>query len=74
MEKMYDGYAFDRMKRSDGNFQYMVYLPEMKMVNRIVCRNEIALFEKNKYKMYLFQNEEKFKKKIRIQVSPSSFC
>jgi exoribonuclease R len=73
MEKMYDGYAFDRMKRSDGNFQYMVYLPEMKMVNRIVCRNEIALFEKNKYKMYLFQNEEKFKKKIRIQVSPSSF-
>ena len=68
MEKIYDGYAFDKIDRNDGLFQYMVYLPELRLTSRINMRENIENFAVNKYKMFLFHNEEKFKKKIRLQL------
>jgi exoribonuclease R len=68
MEKEYDGYLFDKIVRIDGLFQFMVFLPELKLSSRITIRENLNNFENRKFKLFLFNNEEKFKKKIRLHL------
>jgi exoribonuclease R len=68
MEKEYDGYVFDKINRNDGLFQYMVFLPELKLSSRITLRDNFENFENKKFMLYLFNNEEKFKQKIRLHL------
>jgi exoribonuclease R len=68
LDKTYDGYCFDKLVRNDGLFQYMVFLPEVRLSSRITMRDDLANYEKRQYKMYLFNNEQKFKRKIRLQL------
>jgi len=68
MEKHYDGYLFDKMKRSDGLYQFVVYIPELKMSSRITLSNDFDNYVCKKFKLFLFVNEERFKKKIRLQI------
>ena len=68
LDKTYEGYCFDRLVRNDGLYQFIVFLPELKMAYRITMRECLTNFEKRQYKLYLFNNEEKFKKKIRLQL------
>jgi len=68
LNKDYDGYIFDKIIRHDGLFQYIVFLPELKMNSRITIRENMENYDKRKFKLYLFNNEEKFKKKIRLQL------
>ena len=65
---LYEGYIFDKVSRGDGLFQYAVYLPNLKMVSRIVVREELDNYGVHKFKLYLFENEDKLKKKIRVQI------
>jgi exoribonuclease R len=68
MEKEYDGYVFDKILRNDGLFQFMVFLPELKLSSRITLRDNINNFENKKFKLFLFNDEESFKKKIRLHL------
>ena len=68
MEKEYDGYLFDKINRNDGLFQFVVFLPELKLSSRITMRDNYDNFECKKFKLYLFNNEENFKRKIRLQI------
>jgi exoribonuclease R len=68
MERNYTGYAFDKIVRNDGLFQYVVYIPELKLASRVTFRENIDNFALHEYKLYLFHDEEKFKKKIRLQL------
>ena len=68
MEKEYDGYLFDKIARNDGLFQFIVFLPELKLSSRITMRDNYENFECKKFKLYLFNDEEKFKRKIRLNV------
>jgi exoribonuclease R len=68
LDKSYDGYCFDRLERNDGLFQYMVFLPELRLSSRITMRDDLENYDKKQYKLYLFNNEQKFKKKIRLQL------
>jgi len=70
MEKIYDGYAFDKIHRNDGLYQYIVYLPELKLASRITLRENIENYQKCSFKLYLFYDEDNFKKKIRLQMQP----
>ena len=67
LNKEYDGYIFDKIIRHDGLFQYIVFLPELKMNSRITIRENIENYDRRKFRLYLFNNEEKIKKKIRLQ-------
>jgi len=69
MEKNYTGYVFDKIVRNDGLFQYVVYLPELKMASRVTFRENIENYDLREYKLYVFHDEEKFKKKIRLQLT-----
>lgn len=68
MEKEYEGYLFDKIYRNDGLFQYVVFLPELKMSSRITLREEFDNFSNKKFKLFIFNDEEKFKKKIRLHL------
>ena len=63
----YDGYCFDKIIRNDGLFQFIVFIPDLKISSRIIIREDIENYKKCKFKLFLFHNEEKFKKKIRLQ-------
>lgn len=68
LEKDYDGYLFDKINRNDGLFQYIVYLPELKLSSRITLRDNFENFENKKFNLYLFNDEDKFKRKIRLHL------
>jgi hypothetical protein len=68
LDCIYDGYCFDKLVRNDGLFQYIVYLPELKMTSKITIREDMDNYDTRKYKLFMFNNEEKFKKKIRLQI------
>jgi len=68
MGRTYEGYAFDKIIRNDGLYQFVVFLPELKLTSRVVLRDNLENYEKSNYKLYLFHDEEKFKKKIRLQL------
>jgi len=68
MEKEYDGYLFDKIYRNDGLYQYIVYLPHLKLSSRITLRDNLENFTNKKFKLYLFNDEAKFKRKIRLHL------
>jgi hypothetical protein len=68
MTKTYSGVVFDKIVRDDGTIHYMVYLRELKMLSRIIStQTDIENYSQNSFKIYLFEDEDKTKKKIRLQ-------
>jgi DUF1365 family protein len=69
MEKEYDGYITEKTMKSDGlSFQYNVFLPELNLSTVITLREGLENFDCKKFKLFLFNNEEKFKRKIRLHM------
>ena len=68
MDPLYEGFIFDKIERNDGLFQYSIYLPEIKMMSRTTIRENLHNYEKRLFKLYLFNDEENLKKKIRLQL------
>jgi exoribonuclease R len=66
MGREYDGYLFNKTVSDDGSFQYSVFLPELKMTSRIIIADGELEFSSRRFKLFLFKNEENFKRKIRI--------
>jgi exoribonuclease R len=68
LDKTFDGYCFDKLVRNDGLFQFIVFLPELKLVSRITMRENLDNYDKRQYRLFLFNDEQRFKKKIRLQL------
>ena len=66
-KNIYDGYVFDKIERNDGRYQYVVYLHEVKMVSRITLRENKENYAKMHFKIYLFEDQDTLRKKIRLQ-------
>ena len=67
-EKVYEGYIFDKLVRNDALYQYMVYLPEINMVNRFTSRYDKTNLSKQNFKIYVFTDQHSLKRKIRVEV------
>lgn len=67
-ETEYTGYVFDRIERNDGLYQYMSYLPELKMVSKINSRLNKNNFDSVLFRIYLFRDEDRLKQKIRVHM------
>lgn len=67
MDKCYVGTIFDKIPRLDGTINYMVYLHDLKMLSRI-SHSYIDLnnYHQYQFKIYLFEDEDKIRKKIRV--------
>lgn len=68
MEKEYEGYIFDKVSKNDGLIQYIVFIPELKMSSRITIKDDLVNYTTRQFRLYLFQDEENFKRKIRLQI------
>jgi len=68
LEKVHTGFIFDKIIRNDDLYQYMVYFPEFKMVNRFTSRHDKAGLSKQQFKLYVFMDENQLKQKIRIEL------
>jgi exoribonuclease R len=66
LDKKYKGYVFDRIQRTDGLYQYVVYLPDLYMIHRHTTRFYHDNYTFQDYKLYIFNNEFSFKKKILL--------
>jgi exoribonuclease R len=69
LEKEYHGYIFDKLERNDKLFQYMVYLPELKINARLIHADSLENYRKLKFKIYIFTDENSLKQKIRLQLT-----
>jgi exoribonuclease R len=68
METEHEGIVFDKILKNDGMINYMVYLEKLRLLSRISTHIDVANYSKNRFKMYLFEDEDKVKKKIRLQI------
>jgi len=67
IDKIWDGYVFDTIKRNDGLYQYICYIPELKLISRLTLREELDNYTSIKVKLYVFIDEDRLKRKIRLQ-------
>ena len=68
LNKVHEGYIFDKIKRNDDLYQYIIYIPELKMTNRLTCRFIYDNYSKHNFKIYIFMDEIRLKQKIRLEI------
>ena len=66
--RVLDGYIFDKIVRNDKLYQYMVYIPELKMSNRFTCRYDKTNLSKQRFKIFVFIDQIRLKQKIRLDL------
>jgi hypothetical protein len=64
----YIGYLFDKTIRIDDLIQYNVYIHELKLIKKIMIREDFMNYDCKKIKLYLFHNENDLKLKLRVQL------
>ena len=68
MNQEYEGIVFGKLIKNDGSIHYMVYLENIHILSRINTHINIPNYSKHKFKVFLFEDEDKVKKKIRLQI------
>jgi hypothetical protein len=68
MENVYSGIIFDKTKKKDRRYTYMVYIKEIKLLTRFVSFIEYDNYMKKSFTLYLFEDEDTSRKKIRLQI------
>ena len=68
MNEEHTGIVFDKITKNDGTINYMVYLEKLKMLSRITTHIDVVNYSQNRFKIFLFEDEDKVKKKIRLQI------
>ena len=61
-----EGYIFDKLLRNDKLYQYIIYLPELKMTNRLTSTKDLDNLQMYNFKIYIFMDEIRLKQKIRL--------
>jgi exoribonuclease R len=67
LNNTYDGYLFDKFIVNEYLTEYNVYISDLKLIKKIVIRENYENYTCKKCKLYLFIDEDNLKKKIRVQ-------
>lgn len=62
------GIVIDKGKKTETVYSYTVYIEDIKMMSRISTEVDYALYTKVNCKLYLFQDEDKVRNKIRTVI------
>ena len=69
LENFYDGYIIEREENESKDlFQYSVYLNEHKMIVKMKSMEKYEIYSEHKFKIFVFQDENSLKQKIRVQL------
>lgn len=66
LTKNHRGFIFDKMKRSDGIFQYQVYLVDLKMAKKTLSSNDVPNNNYYNFELYLFMDQIQLYQKVRL--------
>jgi exoribonuclease R len=69
LSRNHRGFIFDKMKRTDGMFQYQVYLTALKMVRKTITSLDLMINIYADFELYLFMDQDRLYKKVRITLS-----
>jgi exoribonuclease R len=69
LDKEYNGIVFDKVQKTDGMYAYIVYIEELKLLARYGDTEEYPNYGKHKFKLFMFEKESTFKKKIKLQLT-----
>jgi len=72
-ECIHIGVVFDRLERSSGYYNYMVYVETLKLLSKVRSTQNLPNYSAVECKVVLFENEEKTYRKVRICLS-DDFC
>jgi hypothetical protein len=64
--QVYSGILFDQ-NLVNGQYEYAVYLEELKLFSRIKLDECIENFTKSQFRVFVFDDEDRLSKKIRLQ-------
>lgn len=64
----YEGYVFDKLEKHDGKFQYMVFLPSLKLTTYITVLQNLENYSCHLFQLFVFMNQEQDKNKIKLQL------
>jgi len=68
LDTIYNGIVFGKLVKNDGSILYMVYLDSIKILSRITTHIDMPNYTRGQFKIFLFIDEDQFKKKIRVQI------
>ena len=68
METIQEGILFDKVVKTDGIVNYMVYLEKIRLLTKVITEVNIENYSYKKFRLFLFEDEDKVKKKIRLQL------
>ena len=68
LDSTFNGVVFDKVDKNNGTISYMVFLEEIKLLSRITTKNDMENYSIKNFKLFLFEDEDKLKKKIRLQI------
>ena len=67
MAATHKGVLFDKLRKPDGSFVYMVHLEGVGLLSRMKTYTDFDNYTTHNFRIYLFEGENNFKKKIRVQ-------
>jgi exoribonuclease R len=65
---MYEGTVFGKVVKNDGSIHYMVFIESIQLLSRINSHLDVANYSKQSFRIFLFEDEYKVKKIIRLQM------
>ena len=68
LNKIYDGYIFDKIERTNKYLQYTVYIPDIKLITRVNIKEDLKDYSCHKFKLYLIEDGTTLKRKIRAEM------
>jgi len=68
LEREHRGILFDKTKKNDGFYNYMVYLEDIGILSKIVTYEELEEYSYMTFRLFLFKGEDKIKRKIRVSI------
>lgn len=68
MNKEYVGVLFERKLNKNGLLNYTVYIEELRLLSKVTTEKEREEYSKGIVRMYMFKDEEKLKRKIRVEL------
>jgi exoribonuclease R len=68
MDSIHDGIVIEKTGTAANLFSYMVYIEKLKTTTRVKTETDYSLYSKVSCKLYLFQDEDKVRNKIRTTI------
>ena len=66
--KIFKGFLFDKIKRSDNKYHYNVYLPELDIFTSLSIIQHLDDYCEKSFKLFMFNDEALLKKKLKLMI------